>query len=64
MVQPIELSKGPARLVSYDESRDAQTVAWLNDPAVYEEFGLTHSVTLESHHALFPSSVVRVTYTF
>lgn len=43
------LSRGGVELVPYTSRFDAQTVAWLNDPAVYEAFGLTRSVTLEGH---------------
>lgn len=37
------------RLVPWTEAHDAATVRWLNDPAIRASFGITASVTLESH---------------
>lgn len=43
------------RLVPYDQRFDEQTVAWLNDPELARDFGLTYVVTLESHRRWFLS---------
>lgn len=37
------------RLVPYNHLFDEQTVLWLNDPKVSKNFGLTNSVSLDSH---------------
>lgn len=38
-----------AKLVSYSQEHDKQTISWLNHPDVYENFGLTKHITIESH---------------
>lgn len=43
------LSYKNARLLPYTEEHYIKTIEWLNDPKIYESFGLTKRLTLESH---------------
>lgn len=43
------------RLVPYSSEYDEQTVAWLNDPATSNSFGLSRNINLESHRSWLAS---------
>lgn len=49
MNSPATLHGEKVKLIPYAPVFDEQTIQWLNDPAVYEDFGLTRRLTLESH---------------
>lgn len=48
-INHFELSCGSIRLVPYTSEFDQQTVTWLNTPALRDAFGISRTVTLESH---------------
>src|SRR5690349_21193935 len=39
------------RLIPYGAEHDAKTVAWLNDPEIQRNFGLSRKLTVESHRS-------------
>ena len=48
--------KNNIRLIPYDLEHDQQTVEWLNSSELRETFGLTRTITLESHRQWIESS--------
>jgi RimJ/RimL family protein N-acetyltransferase len=50
------LEKNNLRLIPYGREHDQQTVNWLNSAELRETFGLTRTITLESHRQWIESS--------